>query len=73
MEIQFDNGGLGLRFVAAADTAYALETTALLNGNSWETLEVIPADPAERSLTIAVPLALGQATRFYRVVTPPPD
>jgi hypothetical protein len=57
-----------LEFAAVSNISYTLQTRASLSNGEWTRLLDLPSAPTNRSITLSN--ALGERTRFYRLLTP---
>lgn len=67
--VQFLPTGIALEFPAAADRSYSVLYSDSLQDNAWRKLADVGASPTSRLETV-IDLGVGNAARFYRVVTP---
>jgi hypothetical protein len=63
--------GFALAFTGQSNRSYAIQYKDTLNDAQWITLQPFPAATGVRPLEFTDP-AVGQAKRFYRVITPQP-
>jgi hypothetical protein len=58
-----------IQFTAAANQGYFIQYRDSLATGSWQQLMVLDPTPAARSVAVEDPVAMGMATRFYRIET----
>jgi hypothetical protein len=68
LEVQAANAGIVLRFVAASNQTYTIQSTGVLPAGIWERRADVGAESADRTMEWSDPA--GVEERFYRVVTP---
>lgn len=68
--VQLEGGVPVVRFIAQAGRTYTVQYSDALNGEDWQTLADVPAQPAAGEAAVSDPGAVGQSQRFYRIVTP---
>jgi len=59
-----------IRFLATAGKTYTLQSRDSLTDGQWLRVADVPAQATTQLVEVPDPAANGQATRYYRLVTP---